>query len=493
MHRTLPDTLLSAMSDRLSASIGLYFPADRWMDMERGLERAAVELGYPDTVAAVRDWLSAGALDRTQLEALAGQLTVGETYFFREPRSFEILGQNILPDLIAERRAAGTLALRIWSAACCTGEEAYSLAMLLDTLLPDRSAWTITLLATDVNPRFLRRAAEGTYGEWSFRGVDPALRSRYFTALPGGRHRISPDIARMVTFAYHNLMDDPYPALESNTNAMDVILCRNVLMYFNADQAGRVVRRLSHALVDNGWLLPSSVDGAPTLFTPLTFVPFDGATVYRKVSLPAPAPPPVHRHSPPMPAPVPTPVPAAPLPPVVSVRPPVPTLAHYRALYDLGRYGDAVEGLEARLAVAPADEAAMLLLARCYANQGHLAEAAHWCQGVLNHNRVSAEAHHLLAMIQQERGDAAAAAMSLQRALFLAPQSIATHLAMANLARSQGRIRDARKHYRNIMGLLQGHRPDDILPDLEGMTVGRLMDVAAHAHAALGGDPAGEG
>ncbi|MDZ5648650.1 CheR family methyltransferase [Nitrospirillum sp. BR 11828] len=496
MHRTLPDTLLSAMSDRLSASIGLYFPADRWMDMERGLERAAVELGYPDTLAAVRDWLSAGPLDRTQLEALAGQLTVGETYFFREPRSFDALRQTILPDLIAQRRAAGTLTLRIWSAACCTGEEAYSLAMLLDTLLPDRPAWTITLLATDVNPRFLRRAAEGTYGEWSFRGVEPALRSRYFTALPGGRHRISPDIARMVTFAYHNLMDDPYPALESNTNAMDVILCRNVLMYFNADQAGRVVRRLSHALVDNGWLLPSSVDGAPTLFAPLTFVPFDGATIYRKVTVPESAPPPVPRHSPPAPPPMDTPS----LPPAVSVKPPVPTLAHSlahslahcRALYDLGRYGDAVEGLEARLAAAPADEAAMLLLARCYANQGRLAEAAHWCQGVLNHNRVSAEAHHLLAMIQQERGDAAAAVLSLQRALFLAPQSIATHLAMANLARSQGRTRDARKHYRNILGLLQDHRPDDILPELEGMTVGRLMDVAAHAHAALGGDPAGE-
>ncbi|WP_044562376.1 protein-glutamate O-methyltransferase CheR [Azospirillum sp. B4] len=496
MNRTLPDALLAAMSDRLSASIGLYFPADRWTDMERGLERAAVELGYPSTLAAVQHWLAAGP-DRAQLEALAGQLTVGETYFFREPKSFEALGRKILPDLIAERRAMGTRALRVWSAACCTGEEAYSLAMLLDTLLPDRADWTITLLATDVNPRFLRRAAEGIYGEWSFRGVDPALRARYFTTLPGGRFRISPDIARMVTFAYHNLVDDPYPALESNTNAMDVILCRNVLMYFNGEQANRVVRRLARSLVDNGYLLPSSVDGAPPMFAPLTFVPFEGATVYRKLPVPLYATPiaPVTQHFPILSLPIPPEPSAAQPPPVAAAKPPKPlppTLDHCRSLYDQGRYGQAVDQLEARLAHAPGDEAAMLLLARSYANQGRLAEAAHWCQGVLDHNRVSAEAHHLLAMIQQERGDTAAAATSLQRALFLAPRSIATHLAMANLARSEGRTRDARKHYRNVMGLLEGHRPDEILPDLEGMTVGRLLDVAAHAHAALGQGLGGE-
>ncbi|MEA1673686.1 CheR family methyltransferase [Nitrospirillum sp. BR 11163] len=494
MSRTLPDTLLAAMSDRLSASIGLYFPADRWTDMERGLERAAAELGYPSTLAAVQHWLTAGAPDRVQLEALAGQLTVGETYFFREPKSFEALGQKILPDLIAERRAHGLLALRIWSAACCTGEEAYSLAMLLDTLLPDRVRWTITLLATDINPRFLRRAAEGIYGEWSFRGVDPAMRARYFTALPDGRYRISPDIARMVTFSYHNLVDDPYPALESNTNAMDVILCRNVLMYFNGEQANRVVRRLARSLVDNGWLLPSSVDGAPPMFAPLTFVPFEGATVYRKLPVPPRAMPhaPVTHHFPIPPPPTPPEAPPVAPPAMAAVKPSVPSLDHCRSLYDQGRYGEVVEQLEARLALGPADAAAMLLLARSYANQGHLAEAAHWCQGVLDHNRVSAEAHHLLAMIQQERGDAAAAAASLQRALFLAPHSIATHLAMANLARSEGRTGDARKHYRNVMGLLEGHRPEEILPDLEGMTVGRLMDVAAHAHAALGQVMGGE-
>ncbi|MDE1146520.1 MAG: tetratricopeptide repeat protein [Azospirillaceae bacterium] len=494
MERTLPDILLAAMSERLSDRIGLYFPEDRWTDMERGLERAAVEQGYSSTRAAVQHWLTTGP-DRLQLEALAGHLTVGETYFFREPKSFEALGQRILPDLINARRNE-VKSLRLWSAACCTGEEAYSLAMLLDSLLPDRADWTITVLATDVNPRFLRRAAEGVYGEWSFRGVDPAMRARYFTALPGGRFRISPHIARMVTFAYHNLVDDPYPALESNTNAMDIILCRNVLMYFNAEQANKVVRRLARSLIDGGWLLPSSVDGAPPMFAPLTFVPFEGATVYRKL---APQPPPFPLTLPASPAFVPpttieprpvlhplAPMPSAPQPPAQVKPRETPALERCRALYDQGRYAEAVEALEARLAGAPGDEPAMLLLARSYANQGYLAEAAHWCQGSLDHNRLSAEAHHLLAMIQQERGNNAAAAASLQRALFLAPQSIATHLAMANLAHSEGRDRDARKHYRNVMGLLQGRPPEEILPDVEGMTVGRLLDVAAHAHAALG-------
>ena len=155
----LPDSLLSSLSDFLAAQTGLYFPKKRWGDLERGIVAAARQFGLPDAQACAHRLLSA-PLTRSQIETLASHLTVGETYFFREKRSFEALEQYILPALLHAREHTERR-LRIWSAGCCTGEEAYSIAMLLDQLIPDPEKWNVTILATDINPAFLGKAAAG--------------------------------------------------------------------------------------------------------------------------------------------------------------------------------------------------------------------------------------------------------------------------------------------------------------------------------------------
>src|SRR6185369_3291595 len=131
--------------------------------------------------------LVSGQLDKEQLETLAGHLTIGETYFFREQSSFDILENSILPDLIASRRGRGQR-LRIWSAGCSTGEEAYSLAILLSRLIPDQREWQITILATDINSSALGKAVQGVYSDWSFRGVPQWIRQRYFKKTHDGRY-----------------------------------------------------------------------------------------------------------------------------------------------------------------------------------------------------------------------------------------------------------------------------------------------------------------
>ena len=155
-------------------------------------------------------------------------LTVGETYFMRDSAQFAALRQDILPELI--RRRQKERRLRIWSAGCASGEEPYSLAMVLSELIPDWERWSVLILGTDINKQSLARARQGLYKKWSFRQCDPGVSGRYFTPQEQ-RFQIKPDIARRVSFAYLNLAEDTYPSLITNTCAMDLILCRNVAIY----------------------------------------------------------------------------------------------------------------------------------------------------------------------------------------------------------------------------------------------------------------------
>ncbi len=127
MIAALDRTLLSEVSGFIAERMGLHFPEERWPDLARGLETAGRELGLGDPEACA-SWLRTRELTTRQIEMLASHLTVGETYFFRDPASFEALEREILPPLVARRLDAGRT-LRLWSAGCCTGEEAYSLAI----------------------------------------------------------------------------------------------------------------------------------------------------------------------------------------------------------------------------------------------------------------------------------------------------------------------------------------------------------------------------
>ena len=254
MTSQISDELLSGFSEFVAARMGLHFTKERLNDLARGLGSAAGEFGFDDEEACAK-WLMSSSLTREQVEILASHLTVGETYFFREKKSFESLEWEILPQLIDGRRK-GSRGLRIWSAGCATGEEPYSIAILLSKLLPDLNSWNITVLATDINPRFLSKASRGVYREWSFRDTPGWVQGKYFKKR-GGYFEILPDIKTMVTFAYQNLAEDAYPSLVGNTNAMDIILCRNVLMYFTPDMQRKVIQNLHRCLVDGGWLIVS--------------------------------------------------------------------------------------------------------------------------------------------------------------------------------------------------------------------------------------------
>jgi chemotaxis protein methyltransferase CheR len=462
----MSDDLLAAemprISDFIADAIGLHFPPSRWNDLQRGLAATSRELGFATPAECARRFL-AGPVAREEIETLATHLTVGETYFMREPRTFELLAERIIPSILCQRRG-GERRLRIWSAACCTGEEAYSIAIVLHQAIPDLADWNITLLATDINSRFLCKAAAGVYGQWSFRQVPAGFRERYFRALPGEHWEILPHIKRIVRFAPLNLVEDVYPALANETNAMDVIFCRNVLMYFTAHQTRKVIENLHRAQVDGGWLMTGSGEVAQVSAAPYAAETFQGLTHYRKSDK-------ISRTR--------------------EELPPLPALAEYSSLVVPERI--IVPIVESAPAAKPAmipsaescpepagsrkKHAKLRRAAQRLANRGRLAEALNCCDRWVAADPLNPSGHYLRAIILQERGAIADAVKALRGAIYLDPNSVLAHFALGNIERNRGRQREARKQFENARHLLSAYGPDDVLPESEGVTARRFAEI----------------
>ena len=439
----------------IASRLGLDFSEVRRQDLERGLVRAlrTAATSEPEEFLA---WLGLLPANDPEWRRLAAHLTVGETYFFRDRACFEALETRILPDLIASRREDGIRRLRLWSAACATGEEPYSLAILLDRLLPDRADWGVTILATDINGHALEAARRGHFRDWAFRETPGAIRQRYFKEGGAGTFELDPEIRRMVTFAPLNLAGDGYPALVTNTTVVDVLLCRNVLMYFTREAQRATAERLRGALAPGGWLAVSPAEASADLFRPLVQVSL-GAIFYRKEPGGASSPSARSAAQAVSPRLRPEPLSVEPL----AVAPPAPPTAPRSA--------------EAR---AAPDRAAQLARARALADHGELEPARTLCQALLAGDRLDPETHLLLAAICQEQGEPAAAMEALRRALYVAPDSAPAHFLMGSLLFQHGERRRARRAMETVVGLLASVDRDEVLAGSDGLTAGRLLETA---------------
>jgi chemotaxis protein methyltransferase CheR len=437
----LPDAQLVRCGELLTRYFGFEFSPDRWPELERAFAAAAPELGCGDS-RGCQEWLLSSSPEPAQLTILATHLTIGETYFFREPAAFSVLRNSILPSLIDQRRNSSRQ-LRLWSAGCSTGEEAYSIAIELARLLPDINEWDISLLASDINPYFLAKAQSGVYRNWSFREGKSGLVEGFFKRITGDEYAILPCLKELVSFADLNLIDDNYPSPITGTNAMDVIFCRNVLMYFRPDHAAAVIDKLSRCLVEGGWLVVSPVE------VPLVLRPDLEAFRLPEVIL----------HQKKTPSATPRLIPESEKPSSsISAAPPLPP-------------------------IWPPDAEAMSDLARTAANQGRLEEALSWCCRALENDGLNPAWNYLHATILLERGEIAAAAAALRRTLYLDHHCVMAHYTMANLMARQGKPAAAGRHYRNAKELLAPMQPDHLLAESEGMTAGELDDMITLALA----------
>jgi len=451
-HR-LSDEDYSALERVLRARGGLVFQALRRSALEVSAAKVMQRIGVPDATAFVELLGQNGPV----FDDLMAEVTVGETYFFREAAQFAVLRETIIPDL--RKHETPTKKVRVWSAGCSTGEEPYSLAIAFAEAGVDSY-----VVGTDVSRERLGAARRGTYRRWSFRGVSPAVIDRYFKES-GETFVLSPNVRRAVEFRYLNLASDCYPDLSSGVWGMDLIFCRNVLIYFDRETIGRVASAMLESLADDGWIVLGSADPPLSDFVKCEVVRTPAGLVYRRAGTRGVAA--TKRRELPReqrdPFGVsarqddrPTPIPAQDDPPRRTVPQDEPRQASLPP--------DHTRGNAARNV-------------RLLANAGRLAEAGRACAAALDQQRDDPELYYLHAILLAEGGQFAESARAAKRALYLDRNMVVAHLALGAALRREGDATSAQRSFTNAERLLAAMPADSTVPYTDGEHAGRLLEM----------------
>lgn len=490
MMNKIPENILQDISRWILSRTGLHYPPKKWHALEKAAHTTAAALEI-DVHAFLESLLSPCPEPRL-LDALVTHLTVGETYFLRDKHIFQLLKDHIIHDLVA-RQLANNGKINILSAGCASGEEPYSIAILIDHAFPAIRKKDINIIGTDINPLFLEKAEKGIYSQWSLRETPEPIMTRYFTPVGDAAFALSDRIRDRVRFCCLNLMEKDYPARLGFREPFHIIFCRNVLMYFDERNRRDVITRLIALTAQNGWLITAPAETGFVHSPALMPVRFANTMLHRKYAsakdivrqendcaraFRATAPEqsaPSSRPAAPEPAMIPPP----------RRRDEKSDIAAYQEaidLYDQGDYASAVSKLESLMEKITADSPTFLmapevmsLLARSNANLGRISEARHWCERAIASEKLNPEIHYLQATILQSAGDIPAAIQSLKQALFLDPDFIMAHFMLGLLTRSPA----GEKSLQTARALLKNRDPDDILPFSEGMTAARLSETIA--------------
>lgn len=255
---------------------GLFFSDESKYLLEKRLNKRLADL----RLNSFRDYyyqLRYGQDREAELASAIDLLTTNETYFFREDFQLKTFTEEVLPEIIYKKERQGDRQLRIWSAGCSSGEEPYTLAMLLldKPLLRD---WKIDIIGTDISHRVLTTAREGLYGQNSFRSTDASYRNRYFRQVDQ-KWQIDDRVKELVTISHLNLFDLNRVALLGD---MDAIFCRNVIIYFDLDAKKRVIHSLHQRLVSGGYLLLGHSESLMNISTDFKLRHFTNDMLYQK-------------------------------------------------------------------------------------------------------------------------------------------------------------------------------------------------------------------
>ncbi len=453
---------------------GLHFDAGNVRILERGIVRRMRALNL-DTVRDYYAYLNKFAESRRELLKLLGLLTVGETYFFRYLPHFEALKRTVLPQVLRSREK--TRSLRIWSAGCSTGEEPYSLAMLLREHFPQVRGWRIEILGTDINRRALEAAREGLYGPRSLRVTDPIYRSRYFQQV-GSSFRVIDEIRAMVRFTYLNLQTDCYPSADNGTQDVDFLFCRNVMIYFRPETMRRIVERFSHCLAPGGFLFLGHSESLSQVSERFVRESKMEGFFYRlkddgmnQAEAVGGEPPPLS---------------TAPAPTVPKVQSPreMPSAPPRESVYAEGmkafqgeEFARAARLFDQVLETDPRHLGALVGKGFVLANQGRYPQALQCCRRILEIDDLFPEAYFLQGIVLEAMEDEEGAVREYRRALLLDAAFVAARYNLSRLYRRLGKPRDARRELVNALRILEKTAPEALIPHSGGISREVFMEV----------------
>jgi chemotaxis protein methyltransferase CheR len=503
-----PEELKIKFRNYVTGRCGLYFRDYDLKDLEGAIAKRmdTVNVASPLNYYNI---LTASQHREDEFRELLNLLTIKHTYFFRNEPQFQALGGEVLPKIVERKlsslrgreapeaisksgiasaptapRNDDRPALRIWSAGCSTGEEPYTIAMVVSDVISDLEDWSIQILATDASESALAQAQKGLYSKNSVKHVDAEHLDRYFIKEGGGRdtqYAIRNTIKNMVTFGYFNLMDADYP------EGFDIIFCRNVVIYFEFETIARVMSRLYPSLLDDGYLFVGYSETLQFMQDKFKMVASHDSIYYRKTR--------------------------APVREAVKEAAPEEKIDLDRALEDISRQElEAELALEAKKkplvaknieellvriikfmhlkeydnALGLVDKAILsddknlelhYLAAEIFLNQGRVDQAKDRLSRALKADSMFMPAHYLIGCIYMQEGKINEARNSLKKALYLDKNFIMAYFYMAQIFRNEGKRNESIREYRNTLKRLAGYSDSDIVPYSGGFNAATLMSV----------------
>jgi chemotaxis protein methyltransferase CheR len=435
------DPAYGRLKDYLIASTGLAFYADRDKPLTELIGGRLSDLGLRDC-SSYAELLADDRAGRTEMDVLIAQLTIGETYFFRDEDQFAAIRDIILPEILDRKQSSRQL--RIWSAGCATGAEPYSLAILLMHELADRIAgWQIGICATDLNRSYLAQAAEGKFQAWALRSTPDEVKRKCFSN-EDLTWTIHPRYKQWISFHQMNLIESEFSAPLTTGTHFDLILCRNVMIYFSPEVNRRLVGQFHQSLGDEGWLVVGASEHNLENYRAFRTVNATGAMVYQKI---APDRPEDHSCGGP-PGPQPAPRPASPQ------RSEKPTRA-------------SAADQEVRPTKPPADMEGL----RQLADRGDWQAAAEYSQRLLTQDRLNPAIHFYQALILENLGSVDKSERSLRQAIYLDRKFALAHYHLGLALKRDRQMRAAARSFGNVLKVLAG------MPDHAMVTAGHDVTV----------------
>jgi chemotaxis protein methyltransferase CheR len=463
--RFLPDADFLRLKALLIRRTGHFYYEDKDDLLWERVRRRLRVLGLPGA-AGYLDRLEDPALGEAEWTALEAEITIGETFFFRYAEQFAALRQTILPELLARNRA--TRRLRIWSAGCANGAEPYSIAILLHELLGDALPdWRITILGTDLNEASLAAAREAVFSPWSLRSLPAELREQDFT-VEGRFWRLRPRHRAMVRFQRHNLLGLLEPGTALEMNEFDLVLCRNVLIYFHPETVPQLVRALAERLIPGGWLLLGHAEPQPGFARFLRPVSLPGTAAWRREAEDLPSLPEQTWPEQPWPEARQSASPALESPEAVAVLPST----------------GAPHPRRPRTTAVPPPEAlthadgSVLDAVRRRADLGDLAGASEACREALARDPANALLNFYAAILAHAQGRAAEAEQAFRRTLTLRDDFAMAHYQLGLLLLREGRRIPGRKAIAAAARIVHALPDHAKLEEGDGMTAGELREAA---------------
>lgn len=465
----IAEAQLNHLKSRILKACGLSFESYREKTLIEGLKTRMTKTD----LVSVDDYISFLSSHPEEMDRLVEYLTVNETYFFREPAHLNLIVQKLIPDLLTERSAKSMdERIKILSAGCSTGEEPYSIAMMLTERFGSEYAKKFSIVGIDIDSSVIDKATKGIYGRHSFRGIEGRHIDRFFEGIGGGAYRIKDELRSMVSFKTMNLCSDNYPEFMQNA---DIILYRNVSIYFPAKIQEEIFGRLSDGLKSGGYMVVSATETLHHNIGILSLLELEGLFVYRKVAATEPEDRRLSRRMaktefsrPDRLQPFDRPqafkkriIPE--LRPILmpNIRPEK-KKEDSRKLFDdalelirAGRQNSALPILEKAIEIDPSFTNAHAMMASILLNMHRFDDARNSCEKALRADRLCVASILLLGIIAHHQGDNDNCLKRLREAVYLDPGCWPAHFYLAEIAHIIGESKRAAAAYRSALEILE--------------------------------------